>query len=125
MKTPKELLLQRYEAVESKLDAARRNALATLPQPRAGLREFLFTMRWHLAGLSAVWLAVFCLHLDFNSPSAVTVAQGNVPPARNVLASLIKNRRELIELTETNALPPEHAAMPARRTALQPPIEMA
>jgi hypothetical protein len=125
MKTPKEILLQRHRAVESKLNAVRQNALAALARPglAQSWREFVFSMRWHLAGMSAVWVVVLLLSLDSASRSTVAIARGKIPSARVLLAALLKNRRELMELTGT---PPvsEPAALPPRRSEIQPVIEV-
>jgi hypothetical protein len=125
MKTPRELLLQRHQAVEPKLDAVRRNALAALERPgiAQSLREFVFSMRWHLAGMSAVWMAVLLLNLGYAPGSTVVIAQDKIPPARVLLEALLKNRRELMELTETPAAS-EPAALPPRRSEIQTAIEI-
>jgi hypothetical protein len=96
MKTPKEILLQRHQAMESKLNAVRQKALAVLDRPNLAQywRAFVFSMRWHLAGLSAVWLAVLLLHVESAPGSTVVFAQGKTPSARVFLAALLQNRRE-------------------------------
>jgi hypothetical protein len=129
MKTPREILLQRHQVVEPKLDAARRNALAALaqshtPSPFAqSLRSYIFSMRWHLAGMGAVWMAVLLLNLDSAPGSTVVIARDKIPPARVLLAALLKNRLELMELT---GAPPagEPAVVPPRRSEIQPAFEI-
>jgi len=125
MKTPKEILLQRHQAVESKLNAIRQKALAALERPGTAQswRKFVFSMRWHLAGLSAVWMAVLLLNVDSPPGPNVIIARDKIPPVRVLLASLLKNRRELMELTGT---PPESepAALSPRRSEIQPAMEM-
>jgi hypothetical protein len=125
MKTPRELLLQRHQAVEPKLHAVRQNALAALARPglAQSWRAFIFSMRWHLAGLSAVWMAVLLLNLDSAPASTVVIARDKIPSAQVLLAALLKNRRELMELTGT---PPvsEPAALPPRRSEIQSEIEI-
>jgi hypothetical protein len=125
MKTPKEILLQRHQAVEPKLDAVRRNALAVLERPglAQSWREFVFAMRWHLAGLSAVWIAVLLLNIDSPSGSTVVIAQDKIPPTRVLLQALLKNRRELMELTASPAFG-EPATQPPRRSENQSAIEI-
>jgi hypothetical protein len=125
MKTPKEILLQRHQGAESKLDAIRRNALASIEQPSATpwWREFVFSMRWHLAGLGAVWAVVVFLHMDFSSNRAVTVASDKIPPARLLMAALMENQREILELTgPPPAIAP--AVPPPRRSEIQSTVEI-
>ena len=125
MKTPKEILLQRHQAVEPKLDAVRRNALASLERPdlAQSWRAFVFSLRWHLAGMSAVWIAVLLLNLGSPGGSTVVIAQDKIPTARVLLEALLKNRRELMELTEMPAAsaPP---SLPPRRSEIQTTIEI-
>ncbi|MGP8198591.1 MAG: hypothetical protein ACLQU4_03710 [Limisphaerales bacterium] len=125
MKTPREILLQRHEAVELKLDAVRRNALAALERPglAQSCRQFIFSMRWHLAGLSAVWMAVLLLNFDSVPNPTVFIAQDKIPTARVLLEALLKNRRELMELTASPAAG-EPAALPPRRSEVQSAIEI-
>ena len=129
MKTPRELLLQRHQAVEPKLDAVRRNALAALApsHPLASFaqswRTFIFSLRWHLAGMGAVWMVVLVLNVDSAPDSTVVIARHKIPPARVLLAALLENRRELLELTETPAAS-EPPALPPRRSEIQPTIEI-
>jgi hypothetical protein len=125
MKTPRDILLQRHKAIEPKLDAIRRHTLASLERPGIvdSLREFVFALRWHLAGLSAVWIAVLLLNIASAPDSRVVIARGKTPTAQVLLEALLKNRRELLELTEAPATG-EPAALPPRRSELQTAIEM-
>jgi hypothetical protein len=125
MKTPRELLLQRHQAVAPKLDAVTRNALAALERPgfAQAWREFVFSLRWHLAGLSAVWIAILLLNINSVPSSTVVIAQDKIPPARVLLEALLKNRRELMELTGM-PMADEPVAMPPRRSQTQSAIEI-
>jgi hypothetical protein len=127
MKTSKEILLQRHQAMESKLNAVRQKALAALDQPglAQSWRMFVLSMRWHLAGLSAVWLAVLLLQIESAPGSTVVFARDKTPSARVFLTALLENRRELMELTETeipSASAP--AALPPRRSQIQMTTEI-
>jgi len=122
MKTPKEILLQRHEAMESKLNAVRHRALAPLSRP--GWGEFLFSMRWHLAGLSAVWMVILFLNFDAAASPEMVVARARIPTAQVLLEALLKNRRELIQLTESPAAT-EPEALPPRRSQNASATEMA
>src|SRR2546422_8499724 len=87
MKTPRELLLARHRAVEPKLDARRQRVIAFLsskaavaPSSSADLLSdqglwrsmvssrlavfsaWLRQLRWHLAGMAAVWMSVAILN---------------------------------------------------------------
>jgi hypothetical protein len=125
MKTPREILLQRHKAVEPQLDAVRRNALAALERPGLAdeLREFVFSLRWHLAGMSAVWMAALLLHIDSAPGPATDAARNKIPAAREIMAALLENRRELLELTDAPAAG-EPAAMPPRRSEMQSAVEV-
>jgi hypothetical protein len=116
VKTPKEFLFERHQAAEPKLDAVRRKALAKLERSRNRLSwaEWCAGMRWHVAGLGAVWLVVLFFQLDARPGPAVFVAQDKIPPARTLVADLLENRRELMEMTggEVNSVE-ENAPAPA------------
>jgi hypothetical protein len=126
MKTPKEILLQRHQAMEPKLNDARRNALAALTRPGLAQtwREFVFSIRWHLAGLSAVWLAVLLLNLDYAPAPTTVIARDKIPSAQTLWAALAQNRRALMELTETPGAS-ETPAPPPRRGEIRRAIAFA
>ena len=116
MKTPREVLLQRHRATEPKLDAIREKVVwegrrvavpeskvtdkATLPTRH--WREFFFSLRWHLAGMGAVWLVIGLLNLSVGHSAglAAAIPRGKIPSPRIILASLRENRRELLELIQ-------------------------
>ena len=107
MKTPREILLGKYQHEGPALDAIRRQALsqagsgtreassAELPWP--SLAEILFRLRWHLAALAAVWAAIALL-------SILAAAPQNRPPQRTLsfaeqrVTVARENRRLLNEL---------------------------
>jgi len=108
MKTPREILLKRHQAAGPDLDAIRKKTLAGLAEPpkrkwpgEAGffsLRQLNLSLRWHLAGMSAIWLVVAFLNLNAgHSPGPLTaVPREQIPSAQIILASLRENRRELL-----------------------------
>lgn len=113
MKTPREILFQRHQAAESKLDAIRETAVASVCDRRAAgqpavtggrynLRELLSSLRWHLAGMSAAWLVIVLLNLNAGHSTSLASAmpREKIPPAQIILASLRENRRELLELIQ-------------------------
>lgn len=107
MKTPREILFEQHSAAQSKLDAVRRNALATALQPEPesapfSLRHFLWSMRWHFAGMSAIWLVIALLNLDsgHGSRMVAVVPPAKIPPPEVILASLRENHRQLSQMIE-------------------------
>ena len=125
MKTPREVLLGQHQAAEPKLDAIRQKVVAGLATDapvqaqqmtpvrpgrssalEAGCRQFLWSLRWHLAGLSAAWLVVMALSLDSPPAPARQVARSAAPSSRQLLATLRENQRQLRELIGTPAAEP-------------------
>ena len=129
MKTPREILLERHQAAVSKLDTIRETAVAALGDKamassaatdrRGSLHEFLFSLRWHLAGMSAVWLVVASLSLNVgHSPGPVaSIPTAKNPSAQIIMASLRENRRELLQMIQS---PDLHDAGPQRLIPPQP-----
>jgi hypothetical protein len=135
MKTPREVLLQRHQSVTPRIDTIRRNVVAEMTAPADRepappiaarfLREFLLPLRWHLAGMSALWLLAALLSID-RSSTPLQNAKANPPSAQVLAASLSENRRQLAEMINS---PTEEAAasapvpqpfIPRRRSAIQP-----
>jgi len=116
MKTPREILLKRHQAVAPKLDAIRHEVVGegrrvaapesmvagTATLPFLIWREWLYSLRWHLAGLGAAWLVIGLLNLSVGHPASLAAAipRGKIPSPRIILASLRENRRELLELIQ-------------------------
>ena len=116
MKTPREILLERHQAAEPKLDAIRQSVVAAVYDRRTTKitdsspvtdrrhfwREFLFSLRWHLAGLGASWLVILVLNLNVGPSTtfASALPAAKIPPPQIILASLRENRRELQQLIQ-------------------------
>lgn len=107
MKTPRELLLNHHRDAESELDAVRRAAVAivnkTEPEIASlSLCDFLRSLRWHFAGLSAIWVFIMFLHLNTGySPGMIASVTSMKPaPPQVIMASLRENRRQLYEMIE-------------------------
>jgi hypothetical protein len=113
MKTPRDILFQWHQGAEPKLDAIRKTVVASLSdgclanQPavanrRHSFREFIFSLRWHLAGMGAAWLVIVLLSLNVGHSTSLASAipREKVPPAQIILASLRENRRELLEMIQ-------------------------
>jgi hypothetical protein len=112
MKTPRELLLERHREARSKLDAIRREALAGLGKNKSGreaisVKDLWHSLRWHLAGMGAIWVFVLFLHLDTGRPPQMmaSIPTGKIPSPRVILVSLRENRRQLAEMM--GPAPPE------------------
>jgi hypothetical protein len=135
MKTPREVLLQRHQSVTPRLDAIRRNVVADVTTPRDRepqqaivarfLREFLLPLRWHLAGMSALWLLAALLNVD-RSSTAPQTAKASSPSPQVLAAALFENRRQLAEMINSPAddaatsTPVPQPFIPRRRGAIQP-----
>jgi hypothetical protein len=109
MKTPRELLLKHHRSAEPELNAIRQAALATVKKTTAkvasaSLLDFLRPLRWHFAGLGAIWLLIMFLHLDTGRPTAMMAAVPPIKPAspKVIIASLRENRRQLYEMIGPN-----------------------
>ena len=91
------------------------------------LRELLFSLRWHLAGMSAVWLVVAFLSLNagHSASLAASVPAQKIPSAQIIMASLRENRRQLLELmqpAEARGEQPQKSILPRPRS--QRPYEI-
>jgi hypothetical protein len=113
VKTPPELLLERHRVAQSKLDAIRRETLARmekfqLERSPISLREIFHSLRWHLAGMGAVWIFVLILQLDTGRPSQMmaSIPPAKIPTPQITMASLRENRRQLAEMIDSR--PPEN-----------------
>ena len=142
MKTPREVLLQQHQAAEPELDAIREQVVAGLATDapvrttrmsptapggvstlQAGWRQFLWSLRWHLAGLSAAWLVVIALSIDSPPAPTTRVVRQDTPSQRQLLAALRENQRQLRELIGAPAAEPAPApqkSMPSPRSEVQP-----
>jgi hypothetical protein len=111
MKTPREILLQRHRDAQSKLDAIRRAAIAeTRSEPARTpikLRDVLRSLRWHLVGMSAIWLLVLVLRADTGQAPQMmaSIPSTKIPPPQVMLASMREHRRVLVEMTDSH--PPD------------------
>jgi hypothetical protein len=90
---------------------------------QAGWRQFLWSLRWHVAGLSAAWLVVMALSIDHAPAPTARVARQDAPSQRQLLAALRENQRQLRELIGAPAAEPAPAPqkpMPSPRSQVQP-----
>jgi hypothetical protein len=86
-------------------------------------RDVWHSLRWHLAGLSAVWVFVLFLNLDTGrSPQMMAnIAPAKIPSPQIIVVSLRENRRQLAEMIDSR--PPEkeprELALPKPRSELR------
>ncbi len=86
---------------------------------RSSWRRVLLSLRWHLAGMSAVWLLAAILNLSSaeSSNPAVSVAVNEHSAASvSLLATLREHQRQVVELLGQRAL--DAAPPPPRRSQL-------
>jgi hypothetical protein len=136
MKTPREILFQKHQAAEPKLDEIRRAVIGegrrvavpdtrvagTATLPALSWREFLLSLRWHLTGMGAAWLVIVLLNLNIGHSTslAATLPAAKIPAPQIILASLRENRRELLEIIQPSE---PHDARPAKLFPAQPRSE--
>ena len=134
MKTPREVLFEQHQAAEPKLVSIREKVVAGLAPDapvratrtppavsrgasvlEAGWRQFLWSLRWHVVGLSAAWVVVLVLSIDDAPRVAQTGANKKemVSPLQS-LAALRESHRQLRELLE--APPKEPVPEPPKPT---------
>ena len=137
MKTLREALFEKHQAAEPKLDAIREQVIADLTPDRnpdtqvrsaqragagpsgafglqAGWRQFVWSLRWHLAGLSAAWLVALVLNIDNTPDLAQGVTRQDSSSPRQLLVALRENQRQLRALIA--APTPEPAPEPSELT---------
>jgi hypothetical protein len=89
----------------------------------SGWRQFLWSLRWHLAGLSAAWLVVMALSIDSTPAPTHRVARQDAPSPRQLLAALRENQRQLRELIgapTAEPAPEPQRPLPSPRSQAQP-----
>jgi hypothetical protein len=138
MKTPIEILFERHRGATPKLDTVRRTVIAGLTQAQpldatevssqpdklrsgpASFRDFVLSIRWHLAGIGAAWILVMLLNLEHSPTPVPDAARASKPSSGELLTAWRENRRQILELMELPVVeqtPP--ASAPQRRGELQ------
>jgi len=113
MKTPRDVLLGSHQDSQHRLDAIRKRVVAQLTGAEAGAiapgraasgqpggfgwLQLLRTIRWHAAGLTAVWLLIAALRLGGESSEAAHLEVSKAPSPRKVILALRENRRQLLQ----------------------------
>ncbi|MGI8966819.1 MAG: hypothetical protein ACR2H1_12140, partial [Limisphaerales bacterium] len=95
----------------------------------SGLRSPFFSLRWHLAGMSAAWLLVAVLNFDHSSAPTANIARENSPSSEQRVMALRENRRQLAALLESpgnfaEPIPAPRIFIPRRRSEVQFQTEM-
>jgi hypothetical protein len=141
MKTLREVLFEKHQAAEPRLDAIREQVVAGLNpdgsteapvrSKRAagdwqsgapGWRQFLWSLRWHLAGVSAIWMVALLLNVDSTPELTQDAPRQEAPSPQQFLAGLRESQRQLRELTEAPAAQPAPEApepKPSPRSQIQ------
>ena len=138
MKTPREVLLGKHQDSQRSLDAMRERVVAGLTQARAeavppgrpgsdhperfNWLQLLRTIRWHAAGLTAVWLLIAALRLGGQSSEASHFEVSKAPSPGKVILALKENRRQLLQpegVTNPEASPAVAPGSRSRRSCLQ------
>jgi hypothetical protein len=136
MKTPREILLERHQSVDSKLDAVRHQVLAsvtelptpTRPTTTGGILELFLSLRWHLAGMSAVWISIAALNSNPAPRVSAAIDVQNIPSPHILLSAIRENRRLLFKLMEWPVREPAAVlprTAPQRRGEIQTTIALA
>jgi len=132
MKTPREILLKRHQAVEPKLDAIRNNVVregrrAAVPEfrvagtatlPMSIWRELIFPCRRIWAGLAAVWIVILAVNLSMRDHSPAVAMKS--PPTSEMIMAWRQQQQLLTELIGPNET---RAAAPPKPFAPQPRSE--
>lgn len=122
MKTPSEILFERHASAQSKLNGIRHSVVGQVAGTRQSWRERVIPLRWHLAGMAAVWALVALLHFERPSAPSTLVAENNGSTPRDFLVALLENRRQLGEMIDSavsEVPPPAHPFVPRRRGEFQ------
>lgn len=126
MKTPRELLLERHQAMEPRLDVLRREVLAKQWEPgttnwtsRFWLEVF-WSCRRTWTSLAAIWVILLLLNLSQRDPASVRLAQSQ--PSAVTMMSFREQEALLQELLADRTSPLE--AVPARPFEPKPRSEI-
>ncbi len=141
MKTLREILFERHRSAASKLDQIRREAVAHIghseksadgakvesPRFMFMLRNFIWSLRWHVAGLSAIWFLVLLLNLDYSAGTTNNLIAQKTNTTQ-ILTALRENRRQILELIDPGGSDPvalPASPFPPRRSQLESTNAMA
>lgn len=117
MKTPREVLFTKHQNIESKLDAARADALAEVAAgktnavpdfnsamqkapARSWFADLMRSFRPHFAGLAVVWLIILGIHFATRETSFPVIAKSTAP-SPEIIASLKEQKQLYSQLIGT------------------------
>lgn len=132
MKTPREILLNRHQTTEPRLDQIRRDVVADLRSREAARREtpllvavilklwreLIVPARMTWTGIAAVWVLIGVIHLTQHDRTT-TVARATSPTPQEMRAAWEQRQELMLELA---LLPKTEAAEPPK-LKLQPRSE--
>jgi hypothetical protein len=137
MKTPREILLERHQAAEPKLDVIRRAVVGELNKqetkgqswsailvslflscPQKLWRELIWPARRIWVGMAAVWVGIFAVNVSMRDHSQAMTTQSS--PAPELIMTFQQQERLLAELTEPHET---RTAEPPKRSVPQPRSE--
>ena len=126
MKTARELLLERHQSAEPRLNALRQSVVDDLARtavsPRhslggwgAGMGAWVSALRplqrqW--VALGAVWILAAVLNHESEPAIPAALAGRAVPAPHRILAAIRENRRQVWELIHGPVLPPPPPSVP-------------
>jgi hypothetical protein len=132
MKTPRELLTQRHQSVEPKLDALRREVVAEhviAPQFQSGpeaapgfhprrfvkklWQELVLPCRWAWSGMAAVWIAILALNLASSGSAPQLAAAKTSPRNPQIMAALKEQTQMRLQLLDQGAPPVVRSVAPS------------
>jgi hypothetical protein len=137
MKTPREILLERHQAAEPKLDAIRVAVVGELNNnetkeqswaavlvssflgcPQKLWRELILPSRRIWAGMAATWLAMFIVNVSMHDNSQTVAMKSS--PSPGMMMTFQQQERLLAELTEPHET---RIAEPSKKSIPQPRSE--
>jgi hypothetical protein len=146
MKTPREILFERHQSAQPKLDALRRKALSGCAEaivssemsgrlgtlfslsrvPMKLWQELIWPCRRIWGGLATIWFVLLMLNLNMDERPAVAMRTSTLTP--EVLLALREQRELLAQLLDSSPPPAASPAPPAAhgpRSELREPFQRA
>jgi hypothetical protein len=121
MKTPREILLERHQVAQPKLDRLRQQVLSSALEARAASphlhvlaraalkmwRELIWPSRRTWAGLTAAWVVLAAINLEMGDTVRMSAGE-RLLPASDLAQAFAEQKRVLAELLQPAiALPPK------------------
>ena len=132
MKTPREILLERHQAIEPRLDALRREVLVNQWEPVTThlltrfWQELFWSCRRTWISLAVVWVALLLINLSQREPASSRGRQSPPSPMtmmafrdqEALLQELLADRTPPVEAVPTRPFEPKPRSEIARTTAV-------